>query len=125
MNGYRLIVRAEVPSWLRETVDDAVIDACRELGLQPQAVRWYTGSGNLAAWVDADRPGEVHFVLDRMRTTTVYAARARVFHEIRHAFQLVKKPWLDRKQAEEDANRFCRQCVGVDPELMEFWEIGL
>lgn len=125
MNGYRRIARGEVPAWLRDTCEKAARESAALLGLPGPALRWcweIPGQGGWRfAWVEAGAH-EINLNISRLRDART--ARAMVFHEARHLWQVRNSRFLGRREGEKDAIEWSYKQTGIMVEnLVAEWEI--
>jgi hypothetical protein len=113
-----------VPASLHEGVMYDLGQASQLLRL-PLKLRWWSGdsSNGAVGWVSEERPDTVNLSLAYALEAGEKPLRALIYHEAKHAWQLHRRPWLTKQQAEQNANEFCMRELGFLPEILMDWEV--
>lgn len=106
-------MRFEVPGDMRWNCERAVMDAAHLLGIKTPVIRWKTGAGQLAGWVNYHADNEIHLNIDVLRALSPDELRALVYHECRHCWQWQTYRYIDRYKDELDAESFSYRHTGV------------
>jgi hypothetical protein len=125
MGTYKRIPSSEAPRWAHMAAKDAAAEVAKILGLVDIHVQWIKRrpGERRAGWVDQDIPGVIHIAVDWAKAHDAKNVRGLIYHEGRHLWQAKNiRHYGDRKEEEEDAQRFCMQYLGFAPDILDYYQ---
>lgn len=121
------LLQSEVPSWADLTAQIATKRAARSLKLPVPNIQWIKTNlyERRAGWVNQDIRNTIFLSLKWARDNGVKQLQGLIYHEVRHLWQ-TRHCYLteldERRKAENDANKFVFEKLGILLHLEMWWE---